>query len=72
MRIQSEKAVQTSCEGRHESDGNAERGAARLKRALRSIVFAPFAAAFRLHQYRNLHSAMVYEVLCQHDHCEQS
>jgi hypothetical protein len=29
-------------------------------------------AAVRIHQYRNLHSAMVYEALRELDHCDQS
>ena len=32
---------------------------------------APVIAALRLHQYRNLHSAMVYEALCELDRCDQ-
>ena len=38
----------------------------------RRVLGAPASAAMRLHQYRNLHSAMVYEALCSLDHCDQS
>lgn len=38
----------------------------------RRIITAPVTAAVRLHQYRNLHSAMVSEALCKLDRCDQS
>ncbi len=38
----------------------------------RRLLSLPLAAAMRLHQYRNLHSATVYAALCQLDGCDQS
>jgi hypothetical protein len=38
----------------------------------RRLLGKSVSAAVRIHQYRNLHSAMVYEALRQLDHCDQS
>jgi hypothetical protein len=38
----------------------------------RRVLGKSVSAAVRIHQYRNLHSAMVYEALRQLDHCDQS
>lgn len=39
---------------------------------LRRLLVKSVSAAVRIHQYRNLHSAMVYEALCELDRCDQS
>jgi hypothetical protein len=53
----------------HDADQQLE--ASHNQSLFRRLLGKSVASAVRIHQYRNLHSAMVYQALRQLDHCDQ-
>jgi hypothetical protein len=66
------KSTLTPLRGNSRLAGQQATEPSRKQSLLRRLFAIPLGAALRIHQYRNLHSAMVYEALRQIDRCDPS